>query len=143
MTFCYSAVFWSVIFAHGEVCAFVFLSGVTAGILYSLPPPTPPHRDCDCWCVTNLSPVSPPPPGLQPCLPCYFACGPFPSSDPHCIWIWSAMETCSVQLEAAASWAFLPFFHPSLFLSSDSSDFLSLMSIIMPMLMDTPSPPLG
>lgn len=33
------------------------------------------------------------------------------SLDPRCIWVWSAMETCSAQLEAVASWASHPFFH--------------------------------
>ncbi|CAJ1067725.1 Hypothetical predicted protein [Xyrichtys novacula] len=31
------------------------------------------------------------------------------TSDLHCIWVWSAMETRSAQLEAAASWASPPF----------------------------------
>lgn len=47
------------------------------------------------------------------------------SLDLHCIWVWSAMETCSAQLEAAASWASPPFFHPSSLALPHPSLFLS------------------
>lgn len=108
------------------MCVCALLSGGDSWLF--LPPS---QRGCDDWSVTSLSPPCPlyaPPlsttptawPALLLCLRASL------SLDPHCIWVWSAMETCSAQLEAAASWASPPFFqpsslalpHPSLFLSS-------------------------
>lgn len=107
-------VHWAcVISTHGGVC--VFLSGGDSWL--SLPPVTKRLWLLECdQPLARLPDLHPPllPPPLQPGLPCYFACGPLSLSlDLHCIWAWSAMETCSAQLEAAASWASPPFFHPS------------------------------
>lgn len=92
--------------------------GVTAGSLCPLS-----QRGCDCWSVTSLSPAclpytTPPPSPPHSCTPTAWPAlllclWPSLSLDPHCIWVWSAMETCSAQLEAAASWASPPSFHPS------------------------------
>lgn len=86
------------------------------------------QRGCDDWSVTSLSPVlhPPPPPPARGSLACPATLLVARSSlDPHCIRVWSAMETCSAQLEAAASWASLPFFHPSSLALPRPSLFLS------------------
>lgn len=133
-------VHWAcVISTHGGVC--VFLSGDDSWPC--LPPVTKRLWLLECdQPLARFTPPSSTPAAWPALLLCLW---PSLSLDPHCIWVWSAMKTCSAQLEAAASWASHPFFHPSFLAQPRPSLFpscsftlqhptirASLMAIIMP-----------
>lgn len=118
---------------------FVLLSGVTAGVFYPLS-----QRDCDCRSVTNPSSVCSAPPPLQPRLPRYFACGPLPSFNLHCIWVWSAGNLlCPIRSSCQLGFPFILAHLLSVPLRWPRPLSLSLMPIIMPALTDAPSLALG
>lgn len=89
-----------------EEVVFVLLSGVTAGVFSPLS-----QSDCDCRSVTNPSSVCSSAPAASPApLLCLWPAPPLSISAAYGS---GQLETCSVQLGVAASWAFPSFLHTS------------------------------
>lgn len=115
---------WTVV----EVCVWVCVESWRGDSWVPLSLPALSQWGCGCWSVTSLSPTRPPPPCTLPPSPCsvrILCLWPLfcLSSNPDYIWDWSAMETCTGQLEAVASWASFSLFP---FLLSRPATFLSV-----------------